>query len=71
MFKWFESFLTPTAPPPPGHPPRLGWGARPPRDRINITLPADMDRRIGSLAVMRGARWAFLVDEQNHYSFFL
>ena len=40
------------------------------RDRIDIVLPAGMDRRIGSLAVVRGARWAFLVDEQGHYASF-
>ena len=37
-------------------------------DRIAITLPADIDRRIGSMAVVRGGRWAFLVDDQNHYA---
>ena len=37
-------------------------------DRIDITLPVDLDRRIGSLAVVRGAKWAVLADEQNHYA---
>ena len=37
-------------------------------DRIHITLPANVDRRIGSMAVVRGGRWAFLVDDRNHYA---
>ena len=51
-----------------GHTDPEGLVCRTGRDRIDITVPADMDRRIGSLAVVRGARWAFLVDEQDHYA---
>ena len=50
------------------HPDPEGLACRTGRDRVDIVLPADMDRRIGSLAVVRGARWAFLVDEQDHYA---
>ena len=35
-------------------------------DRIEITLPADMDKRIASMAVVAGKRWLTLVDEQHH-----
>lgn len=37
-------------------------------DRIVIDLPVSTDRRIGSMAVVRGGRWAFLADDQNHFA---
>ena len=38
------------------------------RDRIDITLPASADRRIGSLAVVRGRTWSILVDEHSRFT---
>ena len=37
-------------------------------DVIAITLPATMDKRIGSMAVVKGERWASVVDDQHRYA---
>ncbi len=40
------------------------------QDRIEISLPGGMDKRIGSLAVVHGRRWLTLVDEAHHFAAF-
>ncbi len=35
-------------------------------DRIEIGIPVEIDKRIGSLAVVHGGKWVVLVDARHH-----